>query len=57
MQCLRGAIAHKMDHSYDIILNFNEEGSLLTETQQHTHNAGNAVIKGNGAQLEQKAIK
>lgn len=25
MNCLRGAIAHKMDHSYDIILNFNEE--------------------------------
>ena len=25
MNCLRGAIAHKMDHSYDIILNFNKE--------------------------------
>jgi hypothetical protein len=31
MQCLRGAIAHKVDHSYDIILNFNEEYPQLVD--------------------------
>ena len=35
MQCLRGAIAHKMDHSYDHILSFNEEFPQLIDFLHH----------------------